>query len=252
MTQWIASKNIGLVAVDIQNGFCTGGNLAVPEGENVVPLFNSLRQHFETVVITQDYHPEGHSSFASTHGRDPMEYVWMKDGEIVGEMVIEDGVPLDSPEHAPVAGALPQVLWPDHCVQETTDADFHSELNIQDTDLIVQKGKDPEIDSYSAFYENDKITQPKLDDGRTLTETLRSRGIDTLVFTGLASDFCVGWHALDAIKEGFNAVVVYDATRPIAIPKSEGVTSETEMLDQMKAAGVKVISSSALQATLTP
>jgi len=256
MTQWIASKNIALVGVDIQNGFCTGGNLAVPQGENVVPLFNSLREHFQTVVITQDFHPEGHSSFASTHGREPMERVWMKEGEIVGEIDTDnDGNPLDGPEHAPVDGAIVQVLWPDHCVQGTTDANFHPDLDIQETDLIIQKGKNQKIDSYSAFYENDGKTQPTFDggelDGKTFSQGMQDKEIDTLVFTGLASDFCVGWHALDAIKEGFNAVVIYDATKPIAIPLGDEVTTETLMLNELKAVGVKIISSKEAQAALT-
>ncbi len=222
MTNWMASKHIALVGVDIQNDFCANGNLAVPDGDDVVPLFNSLRDHFHIVVLTQDFHPAGHSSFASTHGR-----------------AIPD----------PDTGGFPsmkmsygeQTLWPDHCVQGTKGADFHPDLVQKSTDLVLQKGTNQAIDSYSGFFENDGKTQPRFAGGETLTETMRGKGVDTLVFTGLASDFCVGWHALDAIKEGFNAVVIYDATKPIAIPLDNGKTTETEMLRQMKDAGVKVI-----------
>lgn len=227
MTPWVASEDIALVIVDVQNDFCKGGNLAVHNGEFVVPVINSLRNHFQTVVLTQDWHPEGHKSFASQHdGKNAMDVIDMPYGQ--------------------------QTLWPDHCIQETKGAEFHPGLNRQSTDLLLQKGTNPDIDSYSGFYENDGTSQPRFKDGKTLTETLNARAINTLVFVGLAGDFCVGWHALDAVKEGFNAVVIYDATKPIAAPIGNGQTTETVMLDQMKKAGVKVIDSKDIKTTLIP
>lgn len=242
-----APKNVALIRVDIQNTFTDGGNLAVQNGQLIIQGVNDLTKCFNLVVDTQDWHPEGHSSFASTHGRKPMERVWMKDGEIVSEIMIsKDGKPMDGPEYAPVEGALVQTLWPDHAIQNTKDADFRPELHRDATHLHIQKGTNPKIDSYSGFYENDGVTQPRFADGRTLTETLKAKGIDTIVFVGLASDFCVGWHATDAIKEGFNAIVAYDLTKPIAAPIADGVTTETLMLDDMKAKGVVVANSNDL------
>lgn len=214
---WQVPENVALVVVDVQNDFCEDGNLAVPDGNAVIPVINSLREHFETVVLTQDFHPAGHKSFASSHeGKEPLETVEMPYGT--------------------------QVLWPDHCVQGTKGADFHEDLVQKETDLIIQKGTDTEIDSYSGFFENDGKTQPVFsDNGDTLSERMRAQEKDTLVFVGLAGDFCVGWHALDAVKEGFNAVVVYEGTRSIGIPLEDGKTTETEMLHQLEEAGVTVV-----------
>lgn len=248
MFNFKAPDNVALIRVDIQNTFTDGGNLAVAGGQLIIPTVNALSKCFNTVVDTQDWHPAGHSSFASTHERNPFERVWMKGGVIVGEIQTDtQGNPMDKPEHAPVQGALVQTLWTDHGVQNTEDAAFHPDLERDGAALGVknmlhlQKGTNKKIDSYSGFYENDGVTQPKFDNGKTLTETLKGLGVDTAVFVGLASDFCVGWHATDAIKEGFNAVVIYNATKPIAAPIADGVTTETLMLDEMKRAGVKVI-----------
>lgn len=226
MSQWVAQRNVALVGVDIQNDFCPGGNLAVPEGDTVVQVFNKLRDHFHVVALTQDYHPAGHSSFASQHeGKEPLDTVKMPYGE--------------------------QTLWPDHCVQATEGAEFHPDLDIRENDLIIQKGTRKEIDSYSAHYENDHETPPTFDDGKTLTETMRERGVDTLVFTGLARDFCVGYSALDAIKDGFNAIVVIDGTKAIGAPINHNETTDTAMIAQLKEAGAKIVHSNQLHATLT-
>lgn len=250
MFDFKAPENVALIRVDIQNTFVPGGNLPVNDGHLIIPMVNGLSRCFNTVVDTQDWHPEGHCSFASTHGREPFERVWMKNGLIVGEIQMDaNGQPMDQPEHAPVAGALVQTLWTDHAVQNTTDAAFHADLERNPEVLGVQnflrirKGTDPNIDSYSGFYENDQTTQPRFDDGRTLTETLRKLGVDTTVFVGLASDFCVGWHATDAIRDEFRSVVIYDATKPIAAPIADGVTTETLQLAEMKDKSVEIIQS---------
>lgn len=245
--------NTALIIVDVQNDFCPGGNLAVEGGDEIVPAINHMKGDFGLVVVTQDWHPEGHSSFASTHDREPMARVWMKDGEIIGEILEdENGNPMDRPEHAPVEFAIAQTLWPDHCVQGTSGAEFRSDLGIPGDALILQKGKNKAVDSYSGFFENDQTTQPRFANGETLADTLRSKGITKLVFTGLAYDFCVGWHALDARKEGFEAVVVKDATRAIGIPLENGATTETAMDAQLAEAGVQVVNASDLQNALTP
>lgn len=240
--KWNAPNNTALIIVDVQNGFCPGGNLAVPEGDEIIPQVNELAEKFGIVIITQDFHPEGHASFASTHEREPMEQVWMKDGQIVGE--IEEGK--TKAEDAPVQGAIVQTLWPDHCIQGTPDADFHPDLlsNLGekiDGVTVLQKGTNKNIDSYSGFQENDKVSRPRFPNGETLTDTLEQLDVDRVVFVGLAYDFCVGWHALDAKNEGFEAVVVKDATRGINVPVAEGVTTGTLMDKQLADAGVVVV-----------
>jgi len=250
---WQAPVNSALVIIDVQKDFCRKGNLEVPQGDEVVPVINNLREHFETVVLTQDHHPAGHRSFASSHkGRDAMDRVWMSDGEIVGEIKMSDSQqPLDGIEHAPVEGAIVQTLWPDHCVQGTEGADFHDDLVQKGTDLLIRKGEDMNRDSYSGFFDNGHTASPVFeDDGTTLTQKMTDMNKETLVFVGLASDFCVAWHALDAIKEGFNAVVVYEGTRPIAVPISEKQTTESLMIEKMEAAGVKIVTVKDLPRTL--
>jgi len=173
-----------LVVVDVQNDFCPGGALAVPDGDAVVPVINRLIGLFDHVVLTQDWHPEGHDSFASSHpGKNPLELITVAYGD--------------------------QVLWPDHCVQGTAGADFHAGLDATKAEMVIRKGYRREIDSYSAFYENDQTTPTGL------AGSLKERGFKRLFFTGLATDFCVGWSALDARKEGFDAVLVDDACRAI-------------------------------------
>lgn len=189
---WKAASNVALLNVDPQDTFCPGGALAVEGGDEVIPVINSLREHFNKVYWSQDFHPDNHISFASTHGVDPFTLI-------------------DAPYG-------PQMMWPDHAKQTANDgsgAQFHKDLIIEDNDKIIQKGTDPEIDSYSAFLENDKKTPPRFANGNTLAEELREDGVDTIVVTGLALDYCAGDTALDGLTEKFNVIVVEDATRSI-------------------------------------
>jgi len=198
-----------LLIVDMQNDFCPGGALAVPEGDKVVPVINDLVSEFDHVLQTQDWHPSRHQSFASSHPQhDPYDVIEVDYGE--------------------------QVLWPDHCVQGTEGAAFHPDLDTTHTELILRKGFRPEIDSYSAFYENDGETQTGL------TGYLNERGIDTLFICGLAADFCVKWSAVDGRKEGFDVFVIEDAVRGI---DQDG--SLAAAWKEMNDAGVQVVSAEA-------
>jgi nicotinamidase/pyrazinamidase len=172
-----------LIVIDVQNDFCPGGALAVPKGDEIVPLVNRLIGQFQHVVLTQDWHPKGHSSFASTHRGDPFATIKLGYGD--------------------------QTLWPDHCVQGTKGAEFHRDLVARESELILRKGFRKEIDSYSAFYENDRATKTGLNG------YLRDRGLKRLFLCGLATDFCVAWSALDGRREGFPIIVVEDACRAI-------------------------------------
>lgn len=198
-----------LLIVDVQNDFCPGGALAVPEGDEVVPIINDLSDAFDHVIQTQDWHPAGHQSFASSHpGHDPMDEIEVEYGQ--------------------------QTLWPDHCVQGTDGAAFHPDLNTTRSELIIRKGFRPEIDSYSAFFENDNETPTGL------TGYLRERDIDALFVVGLATDFCVKWSALDGRKQGFDVYVVEEATRGIDANGSVAAAWE-----EMNDAGVQIISADA-------
>jgi len=182
-----------LLVVDVQNDFCTSGALAVPRGEEVVPVINSLARRFSHVVLTQDWHPRGHLSFASSHaGAQPFQSIAL--------------------------GYGPQVLWPDHCVQGTAGADFHPGLDVPHAALIVRKGHTREIDSYSAFYENDHATPTGLG------SYLRERALRRVFLAGLAFDFCVRYSAEDARRLGFEAVVIEDACRAIDLDGSASAT----------------------------
>ena len=195
-------NNSVLLVIDVQNDFCTGGGLSVPGGEEIVPLVNRLGAAFPAVVLTQDWHPAGHSSFASAHpGQQPYASI-------------------DAPYG-------PQVLWPDHCVQGTVGADFHADLETADANLVVRKGFRPEIDSYSAFRENDRTTSTGL------AGYLRDRDIDHVTLCGLAFDFCVKWSALDAVANGFGATVLTDACRAIDLEGSKAAAGA-----ELTAAGV--------------
>jgi nicotinamidase/pyrazinamidase len=168
----------------VQNDFCPGGALAVARGDEIIPIINGLAARFSNVVLTQDWHPRGHSSFASSHpGRKPFEIIEASYG--------------------------PQVLWPDHCVQNTPGAAFHIALDIPHAGLIVRKGMHQAIDSYSTFYENDRQTPTGL------VGYLRERGLSRVFLAGLAFDFCVRYSAEDARREGFDAFVIEDACRAI-------------------------------------
>jgi nicotinamidase/pyrazinamidase len=185
-----------LIVVDLQNDFCPGGALAVPQGDEIIPIVNGLAARFRNVVLTQDWHPGGHSSFASSHrGKKPFDTVTMDYG--------------------------PQVLWPDHCVQDTPGADFHRALHAPHAALVVRKGFRRAIDSYSAFYENDRKTPTGL------TGYLRERGLTRLFLAGLAFDFCVRYSAEDARRQGFDAFVIEDACRGIDVDGSVAATRES-------------------------
>ena len=193
-----------LLVIDVQNDFCPGGALAVPGGDEVIAPINEMMTQFETVILTQDWHPSGHSSFASSHtGRQPFDTTELDYGT--------------------------QVLWPDHCVQNSDGAAFHSDLRT-DGDLIIRKGFRPAIDSYSAFFENDQITPTGLEG------FLRTRGVTELTLVGLATDFCVAFSAIDARRLGFDVTVVLDACRAIDLDGS----LETA-LNNMKARGVVIV-----------
>ncbi len=176
------------IIIDVQNDFCPGGALAVAGGDEIVAPINALQARFATRVLTQDWHPTGHSSFASSHdGAEPYALIQASYG--------------------------PQVLWPDHCVQGTPGAAFHPGLRT-DADVIVRKGFRREIDSYSAFFENDHATPTGL------AGYLRERGVEALVMAGLATDFCVRWSAVDAARLGFAVEVIEDVCRAIDLDGS--------------------------------
>ena len=193
-----------LIVIDVQYDFCPGGALAVPGGDEIVGGINRLMVDFPAVILTQDWHPAGHSSFASSHqGKEPYETVEMPYGT--------------------------QVLWPDHCIQGTSGADFHEDLNTTRADMIIRKGYNPAIDSYSAFFENDQTTPTGLEG------YLRTRGITDLTLAGLATDFCVSFSALDAARLGFSVTVKRDLCRAIDLNGSLAAA-----MDGMKDAGVKL------------
>jgi len=199
-----------LLLVDIQNGFCPGGNLPVPEGDKVVPVANRLIEEggYDVIVASQDWHPANHGSFASQHpGRQPFEM-----GELCGQ---------------------PQMLWPDHCVQGTADAEFHPDLDIDAVDYIQQKGENPAIDSYSAFRDNDKAAITGL------AGYLRAQQIKELDICGLATDYCVRFSALDALEmlPGVQICFIEDASRGID-PK--GVKAAIE---EMREKGIGIVKS---------
>jgi nicotinamidase/pyrazinamidase len=195
-----------LIVVDVQNCFMPGGTLPVKDGEQVVPIINALAKKFTNVVLTQDWHVPGHASFASTYGKKPFATTKLPYGE--------------------------QVLWPDHCVQGTADAAIHPQLAIAHAQLVIRKGFHKDVDSYSAFREADRRT----DTG--LAGYLKARGIDTVYVAGLATDYCVGWTAMDARDAGFSAFVVEDACRGIDFKGSLAAAWEA-----MTAKGVKRIKS---------
>jgi len=195
-----------LLVTDIQNDFCAGGALAVPRADEIVPVVNRLARRFAHVLLVQDWHPPGHTSFASSHpGRHPFETIELAYGA--------------------------QTLWPDHCVQGTPGADFHRGLDVPHAELIVRKGFHKDVDSYSAFYENDHKTPTGL------AGYLRERGLRNLFLVGLATDYCVRFSAVDARREGFEAAVIESACRAIDL---EG--SLRAALAEMKAQGVALLS----------
>jgi nicotinamidase/pyrazinamidase len=182
-----------LLVVDVQNDFCPGGALPVPRGDEIVPTINRLAASFAHVVLTQDWHPAGHRSFASSHpGRQPFDTIELDYGT--------------------------QILWPDHCIQGSAGAKFHPDLNIGNADVVIRKGFRREIDSYSAFFENDRKTPTGLGG------YLRERGLTRVFIAGLAFDFCVRFSAEDACRSGFTCVVIEDACRGIDVAGSIAAT----------------------------
>jgi nicotinamidase/pyrazinamidase len=196
-----------LIVIDVQNDFCPGGALAVPKGDEVVRPINRLIQAFDHVVLTQDWHPRSHSSFASSH----------KGGAAFSNVAMPYGE---------------QTLWPDHCVQGSGGAEFHGDLEWTEAELILRKGFRSSIDSYSAFFENDRTTPTGL------AGYLRERGLTRVVCVGLATDYCVRYSAEDAVKLGFETVLVEDACRAIDL----GGSLE-EAMRAMRAAGVSIVDS---------
>ncbi len=197
-------RNEALIVIDVQNDFCPGGTLAVPDGDGIVPGVNAMMAEYPVVVLTQDWHPANHSSFASQHpGSQLFEITDMPYGS--------------------------QVLWPDHCIQGTYGAEFHSGLEAARADLIIRKGFNPGIDSYSAFFENDRSTPTGLEG------YLRTRGIDSLILVGLATDFCVSYSAVDAAGLGFTVRVNPDLCRAIDLDGSLAAARKS-----MASAGVEV------------
>lgn len=200
-----------LLVIDVQHDFCPGGALAVIDGDEIVEGINTLSERFDTIVLSQDWHPENHSSFASNHeGKNEYEEIDMPYGK--------------------------QKLWPNHCVQNTRGAEFREDLEPTTTRAcsIVRKGMNPHIDSYSAFFENDRVTSTGLGG------FLKERGIKRVFLTGLAYDFCVSFSALDAKNLGFEVVVVKDLTRSIGIPLENEQTTETVMDQRLNDEGVVV------------
>jgi nicotinamidase-related amidase len=193
-----------LLIVDVQNDFCPGGALAVPDGDAIIPAVNRLARSFAHVILTQDWHPPGHASFASSHpGKRPFEAIEVSYGT--------------------------QILWPDHCVQGTQGARFHPELDVPHAELVVRKGFRSAIDSYSAFRENDRLTPTGL------AGYLRERGLERVTMCGLATDFCVAFSAIDGREAGFEVAVVTAACRGIDIDGSVA-----RAMRSMSEAGVRV------------
>ena len=193
-----------LIIIDIQNDFCPGGALAVKGGENIVEPINKAQEEFDTIILTQDWHPKEHSSFAANHN-----------AEIYSNMEMDYGS---------------QILWPNHCIQGSEGAKFHRNLNTNKGDLILRKGCNPKIDSYSAFFENDKNTTTGLEG------YLKKKEIKQLYLCGLAFDYCVFYSALDGINLGFDVFVFQDLTKAIDLNNSKEITKKI-----MNRKGIKLI-----------
>lgn len=198
-----------LILVDLQNDFCPGGSLAVPGGDEVIPLANVLQGYFDVIVATQDWHPADHASFASQH----------HPNYGVGDMIIMND--------------MQQMLWPDHCVQNTNGAEFHPALHLEKVDKVIHKGVDKSIDSYSAFFDNAHLRQTGL------TDYLTMQDVKEVYLMGLATDYCVKYSALDAAHLGYKVYVIQDGCRGVNINPNDSDHAFAEM----RAAGVEVINS---------
>ncbi|MBA7711645.1 Nicotinamidase [subsurface metagenome] len=211
----VDKSNSALLIIDVQNDFCPGGSLAVQEGDKIVPIINRLMPGFKKVAATQDWHPRNHVSFASNHrGKKPFDTIELSRGT-------ETQV---------------QVLWPDHCIPGTPGADFHPDLDTRGLDLVIRKGRDQDLDSYSAFFENDRRTYTGLE------FYLNGFKFNELFLTGLATDFCVFYSAMDAVQLGFQVYLLEDAARGIDTPAG----SLEQRLNDMQAAGVQILQSTEL------
>ncbi len=195
-----------LVLIDLQNDFCPGGNLAIHEGDQVIPIANRLQQKFDLVIATKDWHPQDHLSFASNHA-----------DRKIGDVVMLSG--------------LEQILWPDHCVQGTHGAEFHPELQTERIKIIFYKGTDKFIDSYSALYDNAHLRSTGLG------EYLQAQQVNEIYMMGLATDYCVKYSALDAKKAGFDVCVMMDGCRGVELQKGD----VERAIEEMRAAGVKIV-----------
>lgn len=201
-------EKTALILVDLQNDFCKGGSLAVPEGDAVIPIANQLQSHFDLVIATKDWHPSDHMSFASNHP-----------GHKIGDIVTVHG--------------LAQILWPDHCVQESIGAEFHPQLDVSRVHKIVLKGCDKTIDSYSAFFDNEHRRSTGLAD------YLRAEGICKIYIMGLATDYCVKYSCRDAVKLGFDVSIIEDGCRGVELKPGDIAAAYQEMREE----GVKVVRS---------
>jgi len=206
------NQSKALIIVDVQYDFLPGGSLAVTDGDQIIPVINELQEKFEFIVATQDWHPEGHQSFASNHL-----------GKIPGNMIDLHG--------------LDQILWPDHCVQYTKGSQFSADLNQSNWESIFQKGTNPEVDSYSGFFDNAR----RGDTG--LGEFLKEKGVKTIYICGLALDYCVKFTALDGKSLDFDTYLVTDATKAVNLAPEDGDLA----LKEMKEAGIHLISSSEIE-----
>ena len=205
------NKNQALIVVDVQNDFLETGSLPVPDGSQVIPVINKVMPLFQTVVLTQDWHPAEHKSFASNHeDKKPYDVTTMPYGQ--------------------------QVLWPVHCVQNSKGAELAEALEVKGTEFNVRKGTNPEVDSYSAFFEADGKSKT------ILADWLRDQGITEVFLCGLATDFCVSWSALDAVKEGFKTFIIEDACRGINVGGSMEAAKQ-----QWKDKGIETVSSDSLR-----
>jgi len=201
------ARNV-LIIIDVQNDFCPGGALEVPYGDEIIEIINKISPKFDKVIATQDWHPKNHISFASTHNKKIFDTIETTYGT--------------------------QILWPSHCVQESKGAEFHKKLNLKPVDLIIRKGTDVNLDSYSAFLENDKKTETGLQ------YYLQGLNITKVYICGLATDFCVFYSAMDAKNFGFNTYVILDACKGVDVPKN----NVKKALDEMKKNHIKIITSS--------
>lgn len=203
----VMAEQKALLIVDLQKDFCAGGSLAVPDAEAVIPIANQLQPYFDIVVATKDWHPKDHMSFASNHA-----------GRKVGEEIKVNN--------------YSQVLWPDHCVQESTGAEFHPQFDTQHIDKIIYKGIDKNIDSYSAFYDNEHLRSTGL------FEYLREQQVRDVYIVGLATDYCVKYSTLDATGLGFNVYVIADGCRGVELQSGD----IAKAFEEMQTAGAKIIS----------